>query len=400
MPPRALYLVVLLLTSCEPAEQGRFEAPDGGGCSVGETYCSQSLACVDLESSAEHCGLCDRSCAEGWNCRAGRCSPPGAATVAIDGDVAQYLDVIVDTRGIAHTCFSVGNGLGDVDLLYGRLEPSDDGRWHTEAITRRDWAGAYCAIAVFEGTVRVAYYIDTNDELGWATRTRDGHWTTQSPSLGGRFNSVHVESSGVTHVSHYDYTIEDLLYHRFAADGETLERTETVDADGDVGSWSSLSLDPAGRPVIAYLDGTQGSVQLARRGEDGWEHTLVEARTADHIHLAADARGALYLAYRLTTGELRYGTGTFDALVMRTLESGVTAVGLTLGIDDDPVLCFGTTTGVHCSGELGPDGRAVEVSDVVTSAIAVSIGPSNKQHVVFRDDGRGALMHAVSPVTQ
>lgn len=97
----------------------------------------------------------------------------------------------------------------------------------------------------------------------WSTVTVD--------STGGFWPSIAVDANGDPVVSHYDQTNGDL---RFAAcdlsestngncDQATDWSTETVDATGDVGYWTSIAVNGSGEPVISYYDTTNGDLKFA-----------------------------------------------------------------------------------------------------------------------------------------
>ncbi|RMG12562.1 MAG: hypothetical protein D6729_16280, partial [Deltaproteobacteria bacterium] len=67
----------------------------------------------------------------------------------------------------------------------------------------------------------------------------------------GRFTDIVAAGDGTLHVSYYDRDNGDLKYARRAGDGSW--STHTVDAAGDVGWFTSITLTPAGEPLIAYF---------------------------------------------------------------------------------------------------------------------------------------------------
>ena len=69
----------------------------------------------------------------------------------------------------------------------------------------------------------------------------------------GRYTSIALDSSGHVHISYYDITNEDLKYATKASGSWV---TETVDSDGDVGQYTSIALDSSGQAHISYYDRT------------------------------------------------------------------------------------------------------------------------------------------------
>ena len=110
------------------------------------------------------------------------------------------------------------------------------------------------------------------------------------------------------------YKRQDLKYARWGGSGWL---TETVDgANGDaVGSQTSIAVDAANRPFIAYLDDTNGVLKLAQWTGSAWQIQTVDGSGAigGAMSLALDSAGRPHIAY-IDTGSaaLKYGrwTGT------------------------------------------------------------------------------------------
>ncbi len=70
----------------------------------------------------------------------------------------------------------------------------------------------------------------------------------------------------------------------------------------DVGLWSSLALDAADRPHVAYFDRTHGKLKLAERDESGWHIAALPEIEIDGVFgrggsLALDSAGQARVAY-------------------------------------------------------------------------------------------------------
>jgi hypothetical protein len=115
----------------------------------------------------------------------------------------------------------------------------------------------------------IAYYnaTDITLEIG---RSSGGTNTVSQPvtpgDITGRYASLQLDSSDFPVVTYYNVTNGDLEFMHCndvacAGGGETFVTLDSVD---DVGKFSSLQLDSAGRPVVIYFDTTNADIKLIR----------------------------------------------------------------------------------------------------------------------------------------
>ncbi|MBN2081403.1 PQQ-like beta-propeller repeat protein [bacterium] len=117
-----------------------------------------------------------------------------------------------------------------------------------------------------------------------------------------------LAATGTLYAGSGDYK----LYALVDPDSPYLWRTELIDSmaysGADVGRWSSLALDAAGHPHVAYYDSTNGDVCYAS-GPGSWSIETVAAMgdVGGYISLAVDPAGAPHIAFHdYTNGWLRY----------------------------------------------------------------------------------------------
>jgi len=133
--------------------------------------------------------------------------------------------------------------------------------------------GPYTSVAVAAGNVPVvSYYDQTNGDLK-VVRCNDANCATSStatPDSGGdvgRYNSLRLDGSGNPVISYYDATNHRLKVLHCGSPACTVNNTITLpDSGADIGQFSSLVLDASGNPVVSYYDATNHRLKLLHCG--------------------------------------------------------------------------------------------------------------------------------------
>ena len=106
----------------------------------------------------------------------------------------------------------------------------------------------------------------------------------------GEYLSIDVDEGGLVHMSYYDKTYRNLKYSYHWGDligGQYIYHmflTQTVDALGDVGGYSSIVATGSGQDVISYIsyyDATGGDLKVAK--SDGWSWTAMFLDYQDNV---------------------------------------------------------------------------------------------------------------------
>lgn len=176
------------------------------------------------------------------------------------------------------------------------------------------------------GTLYVAWYDPTGQDLKFASRNSSGTWssTTTIDSTGdvGTYASLAVDRTNHPAIAYYDATNADLKTAYF--NGATWE-VSTVDSTGRVGMYPSLAFDSSGNPAVTYYDRTHGDLKMAFNSAAGkWNFSVIDT-TGDcgrYSSLASNpTTGRWSVVYEQTTnGLFRYGAQTKTGWSLTTVD--------------------------------------------------------------------------------
>ena len=207
--------------------------------------------------------------------------------------------------------------------------------------------GNFPCLAVDRGTAHIAY---TNGAttLRYA-RTADGgaSYSVQTDLVtGGAVNtttSVAVfpgvlqadNTIGVT----YQASDLSLKYIESTDNGDTWGTPRTVDSGADLGSYSALTFDADGHPVVVYYDADSYKVKFAYWTGLFWQSDFLEDEflQGEYPAIAADAGGGIHISYfDGNEGDLKYATASSrsgDFTVTCVDGSGITGLHTGLALD-------------------------------------------------------------------
>jgi hypothetical protein len=168
--------------------------------------------------------------------------------------------------------YDVGNG----DLKLARCEVADcSGRVAVVTLDAGGNVGQYTSLALDgSGNPVLSYHDAANGGLRVARCTSPtcaGGPRIEVPDAdgsGGRYTSLALDSSGNPVISYFDSAMASLKLLRCSTPdcGNTFIRPAVAGPDrfGRVGQFTSLRLDAAGVPIIAYYDISNGDLKVLR----------------------------------------------------------------------------------------------------------------------------------------
>lgn len=255
-----------------------------------------------------------------------------------DGDVGQYVDLVVDSKNIPHVSYYDAD---DQNLKYAYWQQSPakwiSRTWETSALD-----GLFTSIDVSPNDrPYIAFYDYTNLEVKLVYQTPLGGWSApvvidtgigkidRPPEdieayLSLDYEDVPDPDKDQVHVSYYDSTtqpsdVKDLNYWRAEIDPSTGLPTQKekipIDTTGDVGMYNSISVfDPNGTRYICYYDETNGFLKVAEwlgeQAAPSWTTFVVDNNNRDtglYCSTAFGSTGWVGISYYdKTRGTLRF----------------------------------------------------------------------------------------------
>ncbi|MCK4444529.1 MAG: hypothetical protein KAW09_08295, partial [Thermoplasmata archaeon] len=180
----------------------------------------------------------------------------------------------LDSAGNAHISY---NG-GLLGLRYARQTATG---WQIETV---DLRGSYTSLGLDSNDwPNIAYYDSVNDDLKFA-KWSGTSWSIEAVDLEGdvgRYASMALDSFDRPHIGYHrdedavGNKVFDLKYAKWDGSQWT---AEIVEAQGDVGFWTSLALDDLDRPHISYVQSQTWDVKYARWNGIQWDIQIVDSQ--------------------------------------------------------------------------------------------------------------------------
>lgn len=335
---KLLALAVIAIAPCAlHAQQWQIEVVDG---SAGKNVGKFTSLAADKDGNL-HLGYYDETR------QALRYAFRGASsgkwyTMEVDAS-GGYESLAVDAEGHPHFAYAAPSEAG---LRYAWWDGS---KWNKQTLDseRIDF---FNSIRIGPDDLpRISYYHRLHRDGSFALHLKYAHFdgktwfteTVDARSATGKFNSLALDGKGMPYISYSDVDAGDLRYTKWDGSEWNFSAPDTQkQSDGWVGIGSSIEIDQAGNPHIAYVDVTHRHIKYASWTGKGWKSEIVDAITGkadniDRISLKFDSKQQPHLAYWDSgLGVLRHATLTSKGWRAETVDSADT-VGLypSLAID-------------------------------------------------------------------
>ncbi|MCS7032874.1 MAG: S8 family serine peptidase, partial [Phycisphaerae bacterium] len=194
------------------------------------------------------------------------------------------------------------------------------------------------------GVLHVAWNDPLLRTLFYATRSISGTWSrpwrVEPQEIdAGQFLSLALDSAGRPGIAYFDGTHGDLRYARFDPDslavGAAPFAIDVVDSRQSVGLYPSTRFSAANRPVVAYYHRSKGDLRLAEFDGGQWQIRDVDRHPNDRgrsASMAINSLGRLAVAYEdSTSGKLKFARQTGAGWMIDTIDdftSGVSFISL------------------------------------------------------------------------
>ena len=154
------------------------------------------------------------------------------------------------------------------------------------------------------------------DGNSWRVETVDG------ASFAGEYSSLALDGADCPHIAYYhSHTTSSLKYAYQDAVGWHIE---TVDNEGRVGEYTSLALDAHGYPHISYFDRGNFALKYAYKDASGWHAETVDeaGQLGEYTSLALDGSGYPHISYYyFNPSDLKYAYKDASGWHIETVDS-------------------------------------------------------------------------------
>ena len=238
----------------------------------------------------------------------------------------------------------------------------------------------------------------------WVLETVDGGPT----SIVGEYSSMKLDLAGHPHIAYYDNLAEDLKYAFHDGTQWQVEVADGTPSNG--GQFASLAVDKFGRPHIAYYDETIGKLRYTTKVSGSWIREIADTSSFDcgwYPSIALDSLQRPWIAsYDRGRGNprlsIRLGTNAWaGSTIDTTFDLSGFYASLVLDRKDRPQIAFYNLTR-HCLQYAERNTGTWRVHTVDSSAAdagyycSMAMDPLQRLHIAYLSlqNFEGDLKHA------
>lgn len=230
-----------------------------------------------------------------------------------EGGTGYFSSLLIDSAGTPHIAYNNGKKGDAASMMYATKKGTV---WTNTVISQEEQNYHPSMVLDRAGLLHVAYIpAGSSGSIKYAEQDGLGIWQVKSVANAydsssdrnrhpGYQLSLALDSSGNPHISYYDKSKKAL---RYVSWNGTDWNTETVQASGDVGKFSSLAINANDQPFIGYYDVMDRELRFATKnpGTDRWSiHTvdqpgekIRDCGVGEYASLALDTSGHPNIAY-------------------------------------------------------------------------------------------------------
>jgi len=267
--------------------------------------------------------------------------------------------------------------------------------------------GKYNSITIdSKNKAHISYYYLPTGDLKYATNA-SGSWQTitiDSTYEKGTYNSIAIDSNDKVHISYRDSYTPALKYATNASGSWV---TSTIDNAGWGGGVTSIATDSNNKVHIVYFDNTNIDLKYATNVSGSWETFTVDsagnvAPGASSRSIAIDSNDKVHINYYDgTNGYLKYATNTSGVWETFTIDTSGMGWISSIAVDsnnkvhiacyDDASLNLKYTTNVSGSWETS----TIDSTGDAGASLSIAVDSKNKVHISYFDDSNSDLMYAL-----
>lgn len=151
--------------------------------------------------------------------------------------------------------------------------------------------------------------------------------------------SITVDGNCQPHISYYNNLDGGLMYLTKAGSSWAIQTVDTiVNPNIEPWSWSSIAIDPAGNPHIAYFDNQYWRLKYASLNSGIWNSAVVDnsAKVGYDASLAIDTTGTPHIGYSNRAFELKYATQQDGQWAINTISKNLESCGANVSLKLSP----------------------------------------------------------------